>query len=104
MSDQWDPSNERNDEDDGDSYGGDFDDDFAEEEDEITLPCPGCGGEIHEDSVRCPLCGDYIDWSRARQSPSTWTTIWRWTAVILVFALIFPFLINLYQLLTHPRP
>ena len=101
MNDRWDQSgDEWNDDDGGDSY----DDSIDDEDDDTTLPCPECGGEIHEESVRCPLCGDYIDWSRAKKSPSTWITVCRWTAVILIFALIFPFLISLYQLLTHPRP
>jgi hypothetical protein len=107
MSDQWDPSgddwNEDSDPYDSDPYDSDSydDEDF---DDQVTAICPECGGEVHEESVRCPLCGDYIDWSRANRRPSTWITVCRLTAVILVLALIFPFLVNLYQLLTVPRP
>jgi transposase-like protein len=35
------------------------DDDDWDDEDS-TVPCPYCRQEIHEDSPRCPHCGNYI--------------------------------------------
>lgn len=37
--------------------GEEYPDDPDESE---VIPCPNCRAEIHEDSVRCPICGDYI--------------------------------------------
>jgi hypothetical protein len=31
-----------------------------DEDEETTVPCPYCRRPIHEDSPRCPLCGNYI--------------------------------------------
>jgi uncharacterized paraquat-inducible protein A len=74
-------------------------------EEEPTVPCPECDAEVHEDSIRCPVCGTYITWTKAVMvRPRWWTALCRWMAVILVFALLFPFLQMLYQLFTHPRP
>ena len=36
------------------------DDAESDQEDEPTIPCPGCRREIHEESQRCPYCGQYI--------------------------------------------
>jgi hypothetical protein len=38
----------------------DSDDDEWDDEEESTVPCPYCKEEIHEDSPRCPHCGNYI--------------------------------------------
>ncbi len=37
-------------------------DDYDCDEDDTNdvRPCPACGAEIYEDSLRCPVCGDYI--------------------------------------------
>ena len=35
------------------------------EDDGGTVPCPYCRREIHEDSQRCPHCGNYISAVRA---------------------------------------
>lgn len=72
---------------DGESWDG--------EDDVATLPCPSCGCEVYDDSPRCPSCGEYINWSEAYdRTPSTWRFICRWTAIVLVIALVFPFLMN----------
>ena len=31
-----------------------------DEDEETTVPCPYCRRPIHEDSPRCPHCGNYI--------------------------------------------
>jgi len=39
------------------------DDEYPEESDDDTtetVACPHCGAEIYEDTVRCPVCEDYI--------------------------------------------
>ncbi len=35
-------------------------DDYPEDEDEATVPCPYCQRAIHEDAQRCPYCERYI--------------------------------------------
>uniref|UniRef100_A0A7C2JWT0 Zinc ribbon domain-containing protein n=1 Tax=Schlesneria paludicola TaxID=360056 RepID=A0A7C2JWT0_9PLAN len=35
------------------------DDDWDDDEDDLTVPCPYCGEELLEDSPRCPACGGY---------------------------------------------
>lgn len=42
-----------------DDYEYPYDDAYDDDEVEL-LPCPNCGAEIDEDSVRCPVCGEYI--------------------------------------------
>ncbi|WP_437227657.1 hypothetical protein SH661x_000487 [Planctomicrobium sp. SH661] len=45
----------------------DWDDDFPDDSDDYgTVPCPSCGAEIHEDTPRCPICGEYITSSSGR--------------------------------------
>jgi hypothetical protein len=37
------------------------DDDFADfGDDEPIIPCPYCGVDIHDETERCPHCGQYI--------------------------------------------
>jgi predicted RNA-binding Zn-ribbon protein involved in translation (DUF1610 family) len=31
-----------------------------EDDDTDTFACPHCGTEVYEDSVQCPVCGEYI--------------------------------------------
>ena len=34
-------------------------DEFRDDHPEV-LPCPSCGAEVHEETQRCPHCGDWI--------------------------------------------
>jgi hypothetical protein len=43
------------DDDASDDESWDDDDDSSE-----TVPCPHCGAEMYEDSIRCPVCGEYV--------------------------------------------
>jgi ferredoxin-thioredoxin reductase catalytic subunit len=38
----------------------DNDDDWDEEDEDATQPCPYCRRDIHEDAVRCPYCENYL--------------------------------------------
>ena len=79
--DQW------NDEDDDgrwDEFG-----DQDEDDEEPTIPCPYCGAEIHEDSLRCPRCEHYLSDEDAPMSRKPWWivigavlclyAVYRWT-------------------------
>jgi hypothetical protein len=37
-----------------------WDDDRDADDDESTVPCPACKGDVYEDSPRCPHCGHYL--------------------------------------------
>ena len=48
-----------------DDYDTDeYEDDDYDESSELR-PCPVCGAEIYEDSLRCPVCGNYITFKAA---------------------------------------
>ena len=68
-------------------------DEFDDDSNEVR-PCPVCGREVYEDSLRCPACGNYITFATA--SPWSGRPLW-WIAlgllgvVALVVALTFMF-------------
>lgn len=45
------------------------DDDWDEAD---VLPCPSCGAEIAEDSICCPICGEYITFSSSPWAGKSW--------------------------------
>jgi hypothetical protein len=68
----WDDDEDGFDGEDWDSSG----EDGLEDDDEATIPCPGCGEEIYDDAVRCPHCGSYVvDDSHAMSSRPTWVIL-----------------------------
>ncbi len=50
-----------------DDYESDVDWDDAD-----VLPCPNCGAEIAEDSVRCPICGEYVAFGTSVWQGRSW--------------------------------
>lgn len=61
---------------DGDWHDEGEDDPVVWDDEGLTIPCPYCREEIHEDSSRCPHCERYI--SREDAPP----TRWPWWVVI----------------------
>jgi DNA-directed RNA polymerase subunit RPC12/RpoP len=65
------------------------DDEPVDEDDDGLAPCPYCGREILEDSVRCPSCGSYISREDAPDRRKPWWilvgviaglyAVYRWT-------------------------
>jgi hypothetical protein len=53
-----------------DGYGEDYDVD--EDEDDVTIPCPYCRRQIHEDAERCPYCEQYISAEDAPAQAKPW--------------------------------
>ena len=59
----------------------DFDDDSdwsdhgygAEDDSAELVSCPSCGAEIYEESLRCPVCEEYITFST---SPMAGRSLW----------------------------
>ncbi|MGA2069266.1 MAG: hypothetical protein ABSG86_30220 [Thermoguttaceae bacterium] len=54
---------------DGDPAEG-FEDDPA-----ATVPCPYCRRPMHEDSPRCPSCGNYVSAEDAPPSRKPWWVV-----------------------------
>ena len=50
-------------------------DDWEEEDESATIPCPYCRREIHEDSERCPYCENYLSQEDAPPSRKPWWLI-----------------------------
>ena len=74
----------------------DDDDEFAEDDNVETVPCPECGAEVYEESERCPACGNYIVHSTTAHSHNVWSgRPWWWTVLgilgvlLLIWALTF---------------
>ena len=54
----------------------DRDDDVPDEDDdEVTVPCPYCRRQIHDDSVRCPYCEHYVSEEDAPPARKPWWII-----------------------------
>jgi hypothetical protein len=70
-----------------DGYDDDMDDDDAyNDDDEPTVACPHCRAEIHEDSQRCPVCGEYISTEDAPYQPKpVWIVIGVAVCLLLVY-------------------
>ncbi len=56
---------------DDEEYPDDYDADDDWDEVEL-LPCPNCGADIAEDSVRCPMCGEYVMWGSSVWEGKSW--------------------------------
>jgi len=66
------------------------DDDWHEDADEPTIPCPNCRHEIFEDAPQCPHCGQYISEEDAPPQRKPWwvvvgallclAVVWTWIA------------------------
>ncbi|NLF68027.1 MAG: zinc ribbon domain-containing protein [Candidatus Anammoximicrobium sp.] len=57
---------------DGDPDSGDWPD---ADDDEPTVPCPYCGREIHEESLRCPYCESYLSDVDAPRPKPWWLVV-----------------------------
>jgi hypothetical protein len=57
-----------------------YDDDEPDE-----LPCPNCDALIAEDSVRCPICGEYVTWDTRAWTGKPWWWIVLGLAGIMAF-------------------
>ena len=65
-----------------------------DDDEEPTIPCPYCRREIHEDSQRCPGCGNYLSEEDAPPGRKPW-----WLVLGVVFA--FGILRNLHFTSLH---
>ncbi len=51
-----------------------YPDEYDDDGDSETYPCPECGAEVYEDAEMCPSCGQFITPGARRQwtGRSTW--------------------------------
>lgn len=59
-----------------DEYPDEYEWDDEDDETELQT-CPECGSDVYEDSVQCPVCGNYITFSTSPLSgrPAWWTVL-----------------------------
>lgn len=73
-----------------------IDDEWDETEEEFdhesaTVPCSHCGGEIFEDAIRCPICGEYITTdTRVWSGKPLWYILLALAGIIAVLAALTP--------------
>ena len=55
----------------------DWDNDPEDEDgdEDVTVPCPYCGKQIHEEAERCPYCENYISAEDAPPARKPWWII-----------------------------
>jgi ferredoxin-thioredoxin reductase catalytic subunit len=46
-----------------------------DDDEELTIPCPYCKQQIHEDSDRCPYCEQYLSQEDAPAPRRAWWVI-----------------------------
>lgn len=51
---------------------GDWQADETYDDEPDELPCPHCDALIAEDSVRCPICGEYVTWDTRVWAGKPW--------------------------------
>jgi hypothetical protein len=61
-------------------------DEYDDGEEEPTVPCPHCRREIHEESQRCPYCGNYISDEYTAPARKPW---WIIMGVLLVSYIVY---------------
>lgn len=75
-----------------DCDANDYDTDGHDEDEANDVrPCPVCGAEIYEDSLRCPLCGNYITFDAAGPwsgKPFWWIALGVLGTIALIVALV----------------
>jgi predicted nucleic acid-binding Zn ribbon protein len=52
-----------------DDWDDDSDDWEEDSDDDSLMPCPYCDRPIHNESVRCPHCGNYLSEEDAPRKP-----------------------------------
>ena len=50
---------------------------FGDDDEPATEPCPACGADVYDDSPQCPYCGVYI----FTTSGTTYNWPWWWVLV-----------------------
>lgn len=50
-----------------------------------TAPCSACGAEIYDDSVQCPVCGQYILGGSGASHRLTWWWVLAAVAALVAF-------------------
>ena len=77
-------------------------DEYFDDDDDCSIPCPACGEEIYDDVPMCPKCGEYILDSERH----FWSNKPRWLvqlavilAILAAIGFVLPWLSTLLQLI-----
>jgi len=73
-----------------DEDDGDLDVEDDEDDEELTIPCPFCRREIHEDSQRCPYCEHCISSEDAPVQKPWWLVLGVGICLYIVYRWIIP--------------
>ena len=65
--------------------GKSMSDDYDEDDDHDTIPCPHCRESIHEDAERCPYCEQYLSDEDAPAKPKP---LWIVAAAVICLVLV----------------
>jgi hypothetical protein len=79
------------DDDDDEDYDVDEFDDAYGDDDDVTIPCPHCGREIHEEAERCPHCEKYLS---DEDSPPTRKPWWIYLGVAVCLYLVYRWIVG----------
>lgn len=60
-------------------------DEFDEDAQADTLPCPDCGEEVYDDTDRCPHCGQWIMPLAASSRPSRAVM---WVVIVMIVLMV----------------
>jgi len=73
-----------------DSRDDPLDDDLDDEEeaDQGAFVCPGCCGPVHEETQKCPHCGDWITPVERKRGGKRWVLLLAVGLMILLMLLI----------------
>ncbi|MGA2620459.1 MAG: zinc ribbon domain-containing protein [Thermoguttaceae bacterium] len=61
------------------------------DDEETTIPCPYCKRPIHEDSYRCPHCGNYLSEEDSASSRKPW---WIIVGALLVLYVVYRWIVG----------
>lgn len=65
-----------------DDWEDDDVEDWDEDSEDTTYPCPYCKADVYEDAERCPNCGKYLSDEDAPPASRPW-----WFVIALILAL-----------------
>ena len=76
---------------DDDDWNDDVED-WDQDNEQETYPCPYCGEDVYEDAERCPHCDKYIS---GEDAPPTRKPLWFVVALVLALAMLLGWLFTL---------
>jgi hypothetical protein len=88
----WIEDSDEGDEDDFWSADDDDETDSEADEEDPTVPCPYCRRQIHEESQRCPYCGNYIS---IEDAPASRKPVWFIVGLLACLSIVILWIVSL---------